>query len=160
MGLNSRPLSRSRMTQSGHWPRGGRTVSGYPQVEAYEVSAGTRRQSPLRGLRVAFLLTRWRGMFRGNAIRVCDMKKLRLLCAALAWPCTAAADAPFKESMDGGPEGVWISAGKAKRGNSIVTTRSPSFPPMNRQQTSSINIRNFIGTESRRTSRPLSVISM
>src|SRR6516165_10672821 len=31
---------------------------------------------------------------------------------------------------------------------------------MNRQQTSSINIRNFIGTESRRTSRPLSVISM
>jgi hypothetical protein len=79
------------------------------------------------------------------------MKKLRLLCAALAWPCTAAADAPFKESMDGGPEGVWISAGKAKRGNSIVTTRSPSFPPINRQQTSSINIRNFIGTESRRT---------
>src|SRR6476660_9414455 len=31
---------------------------------------------------------------------------------------------------------------------------------MKRQQTSSINIRNFIGTESRRTSRPLSVISM
>src|SRR4029450_7988174 len=31
---------------------------------------------------------------------------------------------------------------------------------MNRQQTSSINIRNFIGTESRRTSRPRSVISM
>src|SRR6266511_951295 len=31
---------------------------------------------------------------------------------------------------------------------------------MNRQQTSSINIRNFIGTESRRTYRPLSVISM
>src|SRR6478609_442587 len=31
---------------------------------------------------------------------------------------------------------------------------------MNRQQTSSINIRNFIGTESHRTSRPLSVISM
>src|SRR4029450_12925583 len=31
---------------------------------------------------------------------------------------------------------------------------------MNRRQTSSINIRNFIGTESRRTSRPLSVILM
>jgi hypothetical protein len=30
--------------------------------------------------------------------------------------------------MDGGPEGVWISADKAKRRNSIVTTRSPSFP--------------------------------
>jgi hypothetical protein len=29
--------------------------------------------------------------------------------------------------MDGGPEGVWISADKAKRRNSIVTTRSPSF---------------------------------
>jgi hypothetical protein len=33
--------------------------------------------------------------------------------------------------MDGGPEGIWISAGKAKRGNSIVTTRSPSFPRPN-----------------------------
>src|SRR5258707_14226055 len=31
---------------------------------------------------------------------------------------------------------------------------------MKRQQTSWINIRNFIGTESRRTSRPLSVIAM
>src|SRR6185312_1795281 len=30
--------------------------------------------------------------------------------------------------MEGGPEGVWISADRAKRGNLLVTTRSPPPP--------------------------------
>jgi hypothetical protein len=61
--------------------------------------------------------------------------------------------------MDGGPEGVWISAGKAKRGNSIVTTKSPSFPRRNfagrRGACVSLGCRASLPAAPRLTSSPL-----